>query len=223
MTLLIIFILTGILITGFIKIRIRANRHIKKYNFANEFRNRFISLANAYGATYDRWDRKGNVDQEQYIWLTKNVNTMQSDLGYIGTLHYVAAFQRYTINNYQILINTIPKFRNGQVEDFDINSSDDCLVRYIGFVEEVLDDDSKDLKNPVIWFKEGVHEIMSLPLFIFSWFGIISNKSVSKFMANAFYKFITGIIALVTLISGIVTIIQGKEATIEMINKLLNK
>lgn len=223
MTYLIIFILIGILITGFVKIRKRANMNIKKYHFANEFKNRFMALVNTYVKTYDTWSQKGNVDQEQYIWLTKNVNTMQSYLGYIGTLHYVAPFQLYTINNYQILINTIPKFRNSQVKEYDINAADDCLVRYIGVVEKKLDYDKKDLKNPIIWFKEGIHDIMSLPLFVFSWFGIISNKSLSKFMTNTVYKFITGIIALVTLISGIVTIIQGKEATFEMINKLLNK
>jgi hypothetical protein len=39
-------------------------------------------------------------------------------------------------------------------------------------------------------------------------------------MESTFYKILTGIIALITLLSGIVTIIQGKEKTIEIINKI---
>ena len=40
---------------------------------------------------------------------------------------------------------------------------------------------------------------------------------------NSTYKIFTGIIALITLLSGIVTIIQGKEKTIELINELLGQ
>ncbi len=58
---------------------------------------------------------------------------------------------------------------------------------------------------------------------ILNWVGIFSSKTVDKIMANTLYKIFTGIIALVTFLSGIVTIIQGKEQTLELIHKIFGK
>jgi len=79
------------------------------------------------------------------------------------------------------------------------------------------------LKNPLIWFREGFREILSVPIFILSWFGIISNRTLNSIKNSLIYKVISGFIALVTLISGIVTIVVGYDQTIEFINRILNK
>jgi hypothetical protein len=223
MTIYIILTLIFILIVGFVIIYKRLTKCIEKHSFATEFRDRFIDFVNIYYQSYDSWVRRGKIDNEQYIWLTMNVNRMQGDLGTLGTMHYVAPFQLYQISNYQILINTIPKFRDGKVQEFDINSSDDCLLRYIGFINEIVEANKKKIRNPIIWFREGFHEIMSLPLLIFNWFGILSNNYVSKIMTNTAYKVLTGLAGLVAFLSGIVTIIQGKQETIEMIKRIIGK
>lgn len=125
------------------------------------------------------------------------------------------------INNYQIIINTIPKFREGQVESFDVGSVDDCLLRYIGYLEEYQKDTLRDLKNPIIWFREGFREILSIPIFILSWFGIINNRTLYSIKDSLIYKVVSGLFALVTLISGIVTIVLGYEQTLRFINKMI--
>ncbi|HTN21652.1 MAG TPA: hypothetical protein VL125_14310 [Pelobium sp.] len=221
MTVIIIIAFIAILITGFAIVYKRFTTNLKNLNFANEFRNKFIDFANDYFRSYDSWSRKGTFNGDKYVWLTMNVNKMQGQLGHLGTMHYVAPFQIYQISNYQILINTIPKFRDGKVQEFDVNSSDDCLLRYLGVIENIVTQNQKSLKNPVIWFKEGMHEVLSLPILILNWFGIFSNRTLAKIMTSSIYKVFTGLTALITLISGIVTIIQGKEKTIELIQKII--
>ncbi len=212
-----------IFLLGFTILFIRTKKNAKKYNFALEFRERFIKLANHYGKSYDSFSRKGNVNHEEYYWLTKNVNKMQGNLGTTGIMDYLAPFQAYQIPRYEILINTIPKFKQKTIEDFDINVSDDALIRHLGILEESIESNRSDLKNPFRWFQTGFHEILSLPLMILNWFGIIGNNTLYKIMANNIYKFITGLVGLITFISAIVTIIQGKEAVIKFVNETICK
>lgn len=220
-TTLIIFSILTVVVIGFALVYNRHSRVIKKIEFAGEYRKKFVEFANKYFKTYDRWSRSGDFDGELYVWLTMNVSKIQSYVGSFGEMTYKPAFQNYMINNYQIIINTIPKFREGQVENFDVGAVDDCLLRYIGHLEEYSKDTRKNLRNPIVWFREGFKEIMSIPIFILSWFGIISNRTVSSIKNSLIYKVISGLIALVTLVSGIVTIIVGYDQTREFIKKII--
>jgi hypothetical protein len=195
---------------------------IDAHNFICEYRDKFMEFANKYFENYDRFYKThGSFNGDLYTWLTKNVNKAQDLLGHTGRMEYIAAFRLYRISNYQIVINTLPKFRDGSIESFDVNSTDDCLLRYLGQLDEAFEKSKKALKNPIIWFKIGIQEILSIPLFILNWFGIFSNRTVNRIIGGTLYKIITGIIALVTLISSLVTIIVGKEQTIEFLKKLL--
>lgn len=222
-TLLIILGILTVFIIGFVQVYNRHSRVVKKIDFAGEYRNKFIEFSNKYFETYDRWSRAGDFDGQLYVWLTMNVSKIQGNLGTFGIMDYIAPFQTYRVSNYQIVINTIPKFRDGTVKDFDVNSVDDCLLRYIGYLEEYSQDTQKNLRNPIVWFREGFREILSVPIFILSWFGIISNRTVNSIKDSLIYKVISGLIALVTLVSGVVTIIVGYDQTIEFINRLIGR
>lgn len=219
----VIFAIFLVMLFGFIQVVRRNSSLLSKIKFTNDYRNKFIQFSNQYFETYDGFNKTGNVHGEQYIWLTMNVNKIQNMVGTFGVMIYKPSFRDYMINNYYIIINTIPKFREGPIESFDVNSVDDCLLRYLGHLEELLEDTQKNLKNPIIWFREGFKEIISIPIFLLNWFGIISNKRLSSIKTSVFYKIITGLIALVTLVSGIVTIVVGYDQTIEFIKNMVFK
>jgi hypothetical protein len=219
----VIFAILFVMLFGFIQVVRRNSRLLSKIKFTNDYRNKFIQFSNQYFETYDRFNRTGNVHGDQYIWLTMNVNKIQNMVGTFGVMTYKPAFQDYMINNYYVIINTIPKFREGPIESFDVNSVDDCLLRYLGHLEDLSKDTQKNLRNPIIWFREGFKEIISTPIFLLNWFGIISNKRLSSIKASVFYKIITGLIALVTLVSGIVTIVVGYDQTMTFIKNLVFK
>ncbi|WP_103919307.1 hypothetical protein, partial [Candidatus Venteria ishoeyi] len=211
------------LVVGFFIVFKRHSRIIKKIDFAGEYRNKFIEFANKYFNNSDQSGSSSKFDNELYVWLTMNVSKIQSYVGDFGIMAYKPAYQNYMINNYQIIINTIPKFRDGQIQNFDVTSVDDCLLRYIGYLENYSKETLSNLKNPIIWFREGIREIISIPILILNWFGIFSSRTVNSIMDSFIYKILTGIIALVTLISGLVTIVLGYDKTIEFLNSLLGK
>jgi hypothetical protein len=64
---------------------------------------------------------------------------------------------------------------------------------------------------------------MTLPLYIFNWFGLMSDRTVAKVSRNVIWRLLAGIGGLVAFISGIVTIIQGKEQTILLFKQLFGK
>ena len=221
-TLIILGILT-VFIIGFVQVYNRNSRVVKKIDFAGEYRNKFIEFSNKYFKTYDRWSRAGDFDGQLYVWLTTNVSKIQGNLGSFGIMDYIAPFQTYRVSNYQIIINTLPKFRDGTVIDFDVNSVDDCLLRYIGYLEEYSQDTQNNLRNPIVWFREGFREVLSIPIFILNWCGIISNRIVNSIKDSLIFKVISGLIALVTLVSGLVTIVVSYDQTLEFVNRLFGK
>lgn len=221
-TLIILGILT-VFIIGVVQVYNRHSSVVKKIDFAVEYKNKFMEFSNKYFETYDSWRGSGEFDRQLYIWLTMNVSKIQGNLRTFGIMDYIAPFHTYRVSNYQIVINTIPKFRDGSVRDFDVNSVDDCLLRYIGYLEEYCQDTQKNLKNPIVWFREGFREVLSIPIFILNWFGIISKRTVNSIKDSLIYKVLSGLIALVTLLSGLVTIVVGYDQTLEFVNRLLGK
>ena len=220
------FNILGILtvfIIGFVQVYNRNSRVVKKIDFAGEYRNKFIEFSNKYFETYDRWSRVGDFDGQLYVWLTTNVSKIQGNLGSFVIMYYIAPFQTYRDSNYQIITNTLPKFREGQVQNFDAGSVDDCLLRYIGYLEDYKKETEKDVKNPIVWFREGFKEIISIPLFILSSFGFFSRRTVDNIMDSVIFKIFAGLIALVTLVSGLVTIVVSYDQTVKFIFGLIGK
>ena len=222
-TILIIIGILIVIIVGFLDVYNRHSTVIENIVFAREYREKFVDFANKYSKTFGRGDRSGDFDGEIYVWLTMNVSKIQGLVGGFGVMSYKPAFQNYLIDNYQIIINTLPKFRAGQVENFDIGAVDDCLLRYIGHLKEYEKVTLKNLKNPIIWFREGFRAIFSFPLLILNWFGVFSSSSIKSIMNSAIYKIIAGFLALVSLVSGLVTIIVGYDQTIGFINRFLGR
>lgn len=219
-TTLVILSILAVFVIGFVWVYKRHLHVVKKLDFAGEYRDQFIDFANKYLENFDSWSRSGTYSGEQYAWLTMNVSKIQSDLGRFGVLDFIAPFQTYRVPNYQIVINTIPKFRDGSIKDVDIYSVDDCLLRYIGHLQGDRKDTHQSLKNPIVWFREGFREILSVPIFILSSFEVISKRTVILIKDSLVYKGISGFIALVTLVSGIVTIIVGYDQAKEFVLKL---
>lgn len=223
MTTIIIILLITITFLGFVLTHREVNKLNSQFDFTNEFRNKFVELSNKYYENYDTYSRSGEVDNELYHWLTKNSIRMQGELGRYGIIEYIGPFRSYVVKHYEVILNTLPKYREGKVQEFDANTCDDTLIRYLGLLEESINKANKKIKNPFIWFQKGIRTLLSFPIYLLNWFGIINENSLSKITGNILFKIFTGIIALVAFISSIVTIIQGRADTLKFIKELFEK
>lgn len=210
-----------LLVVGLLTLRKRLTGIYDKQNFAEEFRNRFIGYCNSRGE-----------DREAYTWLTLNSPRMQREMGSYGTYE---AFQppaaNYMIKNYQIITNMIPEIRRyinlnnesmgtmfASTIDSYIKNVDEALLRYIGVLTEREEQEKTKVLNPLIWLRTGVEQILSTPLLIFMWFGLVGVSAVYRLQNSIVFKFLALITAIIGLLSGAMTIILGWEQFSEIIS-----
>ncbi len=171
--------------------------------FAVDFREKYISFSNKYFSTYDRWEHRAEIDQVIYIWLMKNVNRIQIDLGSLGLVTYADRLAGFQSQAYPLVLNTIPKFRDFSVLNNDAAAVDDCLLRYIGSLEELIKKREQFAKNPIEWFKKGVSIVLSFPFELLSSFGVLGSDVANKLVENRFFKFFSNLASFVSFVYGI--------------------
>lgn len=211
-----------ILLIGILRITFDYRSMASNTEFINEFRTGFNDMAISFNAN-SGFDFARKVDEDLYVWLTLNVSKAQRILGHVGIMDtFVAPLGRFTARNYHILLNTLPKFRDNTIHDSEIGFADDCMLRYLGEVDELKSKFKRELKNPFIWFNKGIKEILSIPILLLSWFDILSFGAVDKARSGVFYNLFSGFVSLIMLVSALVTIIIGRDEVCNFIRSLFN-
>jgi len=185
----------------------------KKIKFAETYLDKFVQLCNSYDENIYNINQSPIYDRELYIWLTLNVEKITSKMGKMSETHFFSG--GLEVPKYSLILNTLPKFRDRTLDQFHINSSQDSLLRFIGVQIEKMEYASKDIWNPIIWFRQGVREIVSSPFTLLHFFGLIKSPTMISIKNSGFMKIITAIFSIIAAISGIVTIITGYAPSIK--------
>ena len=210
-----------ILITGLIKIRRSTNALIHKHNFVHGFRAKFIQLSNPYVQQQQRvftMEQPADLDAQLYHWLVSNMDKTQRLLGIYGRGLYTAPFGRFQINNYEYILNTVNQMRTGDADSQDLSMCDNMMVRYLGDMSRLIDEEEKRRKNPITWLQLGIQFYISFPIRLLNWFGIISDTSLDKIVSSKFFQVLAGIGGLVGFLASLVTILQGWPAIKDLLN-----
>lgn len=208
---------------------VRAGRtQSKDLDEAYEYLNKFREYGNSL--------IKENEDYKAYEWLTMKGPKMQAKVGELGIAKgFIPPFSNIQYNTYQIIINTLPILRDEARDPMRSYNSlqnkifhnylsmiDDVLLRYIGSLENRLEDVRTQLKNPFIWLREGVQFFVQIPILLLYWSGLIQYTTYYRFSNNFIIKFINFLIILVGLVSSIITIVTGYNPFIEIFNNMYN-
>lgn len=201
---IILILIILIPIIGFFYIRVQLDTLNKNLQFSEEFLGKF-----------DKFIQSKGMDDFSYEWLLRNSGRMQKKLGLIGiAVQYKPPFANYYYTNYQIIINTLPLLR----QSIDASSSLaydyymsiwETLQRFIGEINEEKEIIIKKIKNPLILFFTGVSYILSFPIRVLQWVGIISSSVVTDVEKTSIFKFLALLISLIGLIASILEIIDG--------------
>lgn len=210
-----------VLVTGLITLWRQVTGRVEKLTFALEFRERFIAYCNSSGE-----------DNAAYTWLTLNCTRMQNEMGPMGIY---SAFRpphaQFMLQNYPIIMNMLPELKRwfsehrqgfgafGSMVDSYASAIDEALLRYIGVTQQTEQEARQRLKNPLLWLRTGVEQVLSLPLFIFVWFGLAGISAVRRLQANVLFKIISVVTTVVGLISGVMGMVLGWHDMAELIRK----
>jgi len=201
--------LLALAILGWRVERRRYRRLLDRYNFAVEYTNRFNQLLASLEA--------GSFDGEAYQWLTMNVDKVQKQMGMIGLIHYRAAFGLYTVPNYPVVLNTLPKIRRGEAERSELDWVHDALIRYIGTLQDPLDRTKAELRNPIVWLRYGVQAVITSPLLIAGWLGFMAYSTVERLSSSPAARLLASLLSLLALLGTVITIVTGWGPFIETI------
>jgi len=214
----------AVIATGGVTVLKRLIATVESLDYANQFRNRFIEYCNSHGE-----------NSEAYTWLTLNSARMQSEMGALGVYEaFKPPAASYMIRNYQIITNMLPELRRyidqnreslgtmfASTIDGYMKAIDEALLRYIGVLQEREETARRNVKNPLIWLRTGVEQILSVPLLIFVWFGLVSSNAVRRLQSNILFKAVAVIATLVGLVSGIMTMVLGWDEFGQLTAKFL--
>lgn len=206
----------GIMIVGFVSLLFERRRIVGDINIVEAFTCKFVTVANKY------FESRELVDAD-YQALLKKVDKVQRLLGQAGTVQYKPPGASFMHNNYQLLINILPEFASRKVHGDSIRLAESMLRRWIGNHEDLLDLNLAQMKNPLQWFVCGITAVLSVPVRLLSGIGIISNQLEGGILGSWFFRVLSGIVSLVSVLDTIAAIVTGKSFTVEFIQHLLSR
>jgi hypothetical protein len=159
------------------------------------------------------------ADSENYSWLLRNSYELQANMGEFGIMgQFHAAYSRQIVQNWPIVINSLPAMRRSLERDFGSGTEEfieygalmqEAILRYVGPLENQDREARSQLKNPVIWFRYGIQWLIFSPFTILRWLGIHSIPEQGKLGRNPVLRFLSIVASIVAFVSTLVTIIAG--------------
>lgn len=215
----IILAILFICILGLVRVIIRINRIIDMRSFAQ-----------SYFGKLKEYISSGGRDSESYSWLTQKSTVMQRQLGRSGIMAaYRPPFANFQYQNYPILLNMLPDLRNSLADSYALGRLADqygatlqeVMIRHIGEVDEIETDQRKLLKNPFIWLREGIRALLSSPIYLLQWFGLISETATDRVVGNFIFRFISSFVVLVGFIGSVISIVVGWDQFVGILRNVL--
>jgi hypothetical protein len=210
----------GICLIGILSILLDNKKLNDRIDYTNEFINKYREFSNGL---YQQ-----NMNEELYQWLRLRSSKMQIMLGNFGIASmYKPPFSNIAYNDYQIVVNGLSEIRkeyvmvNSNLSYQNLNELirivDDCLVSFLGFLQDEHQDILTNLKNPIIWLREGIRSIVIFPVAFIYWSGLIKYNTYSRLSNNLVVRILTAIVALIGFISSIITISLGHEVLLQFL------
>jgi hypothetical protein len=214
-------VLVALLLVGFEVTRRRLGAILERKSFLCQVHRSFRALRTGGGAQ----------DESLYVELTERVVRMQREIGGHGVMAlFRPPFANYAYRDYPLLVNMLPDYRRS-ANDWAlhrhasecVSTIRDALVRYSGSLSELEEDARRSFRNPMVWFKEGVRFVVSSPFRLLRSLGILSAGVESNIVGSTLVRVASGIVALVTLVAGLVQIVTGWDASIALLHRMFGK
>jgi len=210
-----------VLSLGFVRLVREKSRVSEEISFSDDF---FRKLK-AYFESNGR-------DNESYVWLTHRSRKMQSQMGAYGIYaSYKPPYANFQYQNYPVILNMLPELRK-TLDDSVLSRGDlakqyavslqETIIRYVGVMEDMENEYFKSIRNPVMWFRDGIRVIVALPLSILGWLGVLSEKSVSSLISSKEFRLVTAFVGIVSFVSAVMGIALGWEQFQAMLKGWLN-
>lgn len=186
-----------------------------------EFTANFLEKLKAYATS-------NGQDMQAYSELVFNQYKMQAILGPFGILSFREPYSGIIHQRYHLIPNHLLSLRDAFLNDngYQIQSYHDQLVQtllgYMGYLNQVDEGIYKNLRNPLIWFREGVKSLLFMPFFVLHSLGLIPDAVSQSRLGNRILTLISSLVALIGLLSAIMQVTLTWEPFVAWVKTTLN-
>ncbi|QNB09252.1 hypothetical protein G5S34_22520 [Herbaspirillum frisingense] len=170
-------------------------------------------------------------NHEAYGWLLHRSHKMQRELGLYGIYaSYSPPYSGRVYVNYPIILNMLPEMRKAFEDDYLARTQlgyqygaaiQETIIRYAGALADQREELDRKIRNPVIWFREGIRILMALPISIIGWLGAMSERTVSSIVGSRGFALVTAFASIIGFLSAVIGIALGWEQFNEMVLRWL--
>lgn len=216
-------IIVALIIIGAIEKIISIRKLSQRLEYTSKYRNDFIVFCNRVRETH-------KLEGDDYYKLMQDENKIQRELGVNGIISvYQDPAAGIQMNNYPIFLNFFGELRNYMTSPYLfeeriyllVSTCDEALTKHIGVLKEAIEIGYSKLKNPFACFANGMSFIISLPVRILEWCGVINSDTSKRILNSRLQEIINKIVVLIGLISSMITIIMGWDIFIQIVKTLL--
>ena len=195
-------------------------RLMKRLDFTNEYLGRFDKVA------VTLLHHKQNIDRstaDEYTWLLENVEKIQREVGNNGVLAgYRPAYTNYYFSNYHLFLNTLPALREGEADRSLVGFCIDALIKHRGALNHHEESLNGELRNPAIWLQRGSRFVVSFPLRVLVWVGLLSDAKFSHIRESTLVRVISGLVTLSGIVGTVFSIVSGWDVTMAFFRRVLH-
>jgi hypothetical protein len=195
--------LVVLLLLGYTQMQLAHRTALHEYKELAEYSQTFDVFATAL--------LRGSFDGDRYAWLTRNVNHTHRLLGIDAYFEeFKKPYMGEVIRNFAILPNVLAELRQGdkRIRQYLIMACDDAMLRGIGTIEQRGRELEAERRNPLIWLREGVRFVATLPIRLLLWSGLISESRFEKASGSVLGNILTLLVGLLSLLASIIQITQ---------------
>jgi len=158
---------------------------------------------------------------EDYGWLTEKLSAMTREMGGEDIVAYRARAGGLSSPHYALLANTLAGSRMGEAQGEEIAMADHLLLVHAGALKHRVESLEGQLKNPLILVGRGLKFILSLPLLLLGWFGVLRPVSVQRARASWLFGFVQLVAAVAVALASIETLVSGWSTFVAQIQSWL--
>lgn len=187
-----------------------------KHRFAHQFLEKLNEYIKSIGA-----------DGGSYAWLIKRSDRLQRQMdpdgpegicmpgSYYDTCPVIANMLSDLRSSF-----THTSFPRASLPGQYGNALIDLLMRHIGEIEDLKGMQITRLMNPFIWLREGIRTVVSLPLTVMHWLGILGERNLQRSLESRSFKVFSAIVTIVVLGAAIIILLIGWRQSADIVRSL---
>lgn len=198
--------LLALAVLGLIDLVSELRRLSTRLQFVVEFQQRWVTYFQAL-------QQEQHPAATEYTWLAMNQPRMSAELGPADLIDYRAPFAQYIVSNYPALMNTLTAARSGRGAHPDMVALvDHLLIAKGGVLRDRHNSVAPKLTNPVYLVGRGLRLVVSFPLLLLSWSGVLPAGGLEGARNSLLFRVIQFVAAMILVVAGVVTVVIGWSA-----------